>query len=468
MQSLRFIATSVTLATVLMVNTASTVKAVSFTPNSDTNEYMYEIASRRDKGRPEKPLPPSLANKLQASLDKAVQDNGLPGATVKIITPQGIWLGASGVSSLETKMPMQPNDIFAVGSITKLFTAVTVVKLAEQGKLSLDDTLEKWLPEIASKITDGKTITIRQLLNGKAGIYDYTGNEKFQADYIAESQKQFSTGELKRWHPEELLEYAYGKPRFQGEGCFSETQWCYTNTSSILAGMIVEKATGSSFANVLREQVLNPLRLRHTFLSGDEPIVGKQARGYQDLFKTDGSFGQDGVVDDITEANFSAFWANGALFSNAPDLVQFGKALFSGKLLKEESLKEMLTFVDIGNNGSGTQFGLGVESLKLPFGRFWGKGGDHLGYQAYLQYFPDRGVTIATLVNRQYEIENPEKQFTSLTTPVYTAVLNTLQAETGGDRIDQARKLARVVGLTKHKPPQTDQEWQEFMAVWDD
>ncbi len=370
-----------------------------------------------------------LAQKLQAALDKAVQDNQLPGATVGIITPQGIWFGASGVSDLKTKMPMQPNDIFGVGSITKLFTAATVVKLAEEGKLSLDDTLEKWLPDIAGKITDGKTITIRQLLNGAGGIYNYTGDEKFRADYIVETQKQFATSELKRWRPEELLEYVYGKPRFQGEGCRPEFKYCYPNTGNVLAGMIVEKATGSSFASVLRDKVLNPLRLRHTFLGGDEPIVGKQARGYQDLFKTDGSFGQDGVIDDMTEANISAFSANGALFSNAEDLTKFMLALSGGKLLKPESLNQMLTFVDISNT---TKYGLGTESFELPWGKVWGKGGDHFGYQAYLLHFPDSGVTIATLVNRNYEFEKPEKQFTALTTPVYNAILNTLQAETQG------------------------------------
>lgn len=430
MESLRQIATSVTLATFLIFNTAATVNANNFNLNSENSETTYEIIRRRYKIRHRKSVSPSLARKLQAALDKAVEDNQLPGATVGLVTPQGTWFGASGVSNLETKQPMRPNYIFGVGSTTKLFTAATVLKLAEEGKLSLDDTLEKWLPDIASKITDGKTITIRQILNGTGGIYNYDGNEKFIADYITETQKQFATGEVKRWQPEELLEYVYGKPRFQGEGCSPEFQWCYTNTSSILAGMIVEKVTGSSFASVLRDKILNPLRLRRTFLSGDEPIVGKQARGYQDLFKADGSFGQDGIIDDMTEANFSAFWANGALFSNAKDLTKFMLALSNGQLLEPESLEEMLTFVDISDTGG---FGLGTESSQLLWGKAWGKGGDHLGYQAYLLHFPDSEITIAALVNRQYEIEEPEKQFTSLTSAIYTPILNTLQAETQGE-----------------------------------
>ena len=417
MCSFRKIAVATVLGTIFTFNLTGSAFAQ---PRSQ-----HTIASTNvefERARRQKPVSRELAQKLQAALDQVVQDNQLPGATVGIVTPQGMWFGASGVSNLETKEPMRVNDIFATGSVTKIFTAVTVLKLVEEGILSLDDTLEKWLPEIAVKIPDGKTITIRQLLNGTAGVYNYPDDEKFQADYIAETQKQFATGEVKRWSPEELLEYVYGKPRFQGGGCIGG-KFCYTNTSSVLAGMIVEQATGSSFASVLRDKVLNPLRLKHTFFSGDEKIIGRQARGYQDLFKADGSFGQDGIVDDLTEVNFSAYWANGALFSNAKDLTRFMLALSGGKLLEPESLNQMLTFVDI------SQFGLGTESMELPWGKAWGKGGDHFGYQAYTLHFPDSGITIVTLVNRQYEIENPEKQMTALTPAVYTAILNTLQAE---------------------------------------
>lgn len=222
MKSLHFIEISVTLAAILMVSTVGQVKASSFTANSDTHESMDEIANRRDGSRRRRPMSRSLARKLQASLDQAVQENGLPGATVGLVTPQGAWFGASGVSNLFSKEPMAPDDIFGVASITKLFTATTVLKLAEQDKLSLDDTLGEWLPEIASQITDGETITIRQLLNGNGGIYNYDGDEKFLADYIAETQRQFATGELKHWQPEELVAYTYGQPRFQGAGCASD------------------------------------------------------------------------------------------------------------------------------------------------------------------------------------------------------------------------------------------------------
>lgn len=307
----------------------------------------------------------ALARELQASLDKAVQETGIPGATALIISPQGVWLGASGISDIATKTPMLLDDIFSIGSATKSFTAVTVLRLAEQGKLSLDDTLGKWLPDIAKNISDGRSITIRQLLNGTAGIYNYTDDQQFLADFIANPQRH--------WHPEQLVAYAYGKPRFFKDQC--SPTWCYPNTGMVLAGMVVEKATGSTFAPVLRNQILNPLGLNHTFFGGDEQVVGRQAHGYQDIFKADGSFGQDGIPDDLTTLNVSPFWANGAMFSNTQDLARFNEALFGGKLLSRKSLKEMLTFVDTGF-GAGDEFkyGLGMISRKTPWGTALGHG----------------------------------------------------------------------------------------------
>ncbi|NJL79727.1 MAG: beta-lactamase family protein [Richelia sp. SM2_1_7] len=122
-----------------------------------------------------KSVSPEVADKLQTALDKTIEKDGV-GASVKIISPLGKWVTTSGVSNLETQTSVESGDKFQIGSITKTFTAVVVLKLAEEGKLSLDDTLEKWLPEIAQNIPDGNDITIRQLLNGSSGIYDVIEN----------------------------------------------------------------------------------------------------------------------------------------------------------------------------------------------------------------------------------------------------------------------------------------------------
>jgi D-alanyl-D-alanine carboxypeptidase len=368
-----------------------------------------------------------LASQLQASLDRAVRETGIPGATAYIDSPQGTWFGASGVSNLETNTPMQPDEIFAIASATKAFTGATLLKLQEQGKLNLDDPLSQWLPEIAAQIPDGNSITIRQLLNGSAGVYNYTDDERFVAEVFANPQRD--------WQPEELIAYIDGKPRFQRDQC--TPQWCYPNTGMVLAAMAAEKATGESFSRLLRHQILNPLGLDRTFFE-DEPIVGNLARGYQDVLKA------DGIPDDLTDLNRSAFWANGGLFSNVTDQAKFSEALFGGKLLQPQSLQEMLTFVNNTGWGDDFKYGLGTFERSTPWGRVLGHGGDDPGYQAGRFYFPDRDITAVYLINRQYEIENPEKD---AATPVFSAIMTPLVAQGQGNNPKSVPESSGVIGL---------------------
>jgi D-alanyl-D-alanine carboxypeptidase len=132
------------------------------------------------------PVSPELAEQLQSTPDQTVKDIGIPGQTASVITPNGTWYGAGGVSKLETQEPMQPDDIFQIGSTTKAFTAATVLKTVESGEISLDDTLGQWLPEVAERIPDSENITIRQLLDGTSGIYDFTSNPQYLPDLAAD------------------------------------------------------------------------------------------------------------------------------------------------------------------------------------------------------------------------------------------------------------------------------------------
>ncbi|MFM2311723.1 MAG: hypothetical protein RLZZ04_999 [Cyanobacteriota bacterium] len=341
---------------------------------------------------------PALAEQLQDALNKGQTEGGTPGATQAIVTPDGFtWQGATGVSNLETQTPTQVEDTFNIASITKSFTAATVLKLTESGTLSLDDTLDKWLPDIAANIPDGKDITVRQLLNGTSGIPSYNVDPKFDADLEAD----LLSGSTRKWKPEELVAYIYGKPRFSKDAD-SSTVWSYTNTGSIIAALITEKATGQPFAQVVREQVLNPLGLNNTFFNGYENSVGNQARGYEDVLNADGSVGQDGKLDDVTDTiNPTEIYGNGGLVSNAQDVTRFSNALFSGELLQPNSQKELLTFVDEGIPFEGNGFGLGVVNYQSSLGNFYGKGGGSNGYLSGTFYFPEQGgSTVSTLVNR--------------------------------------------------------------------
>ncbi|MEN9567526.1 MAG: hypothetical protein RLZZ69_2722, partial [Cyanobacteriota bacterium] len=323
--------------------------------------------------------------------------------TQAIVTSDGFtWEGAAGVSNLDTQTPTQVEDTFNIASITKSFTAATVLKLTESGTLSLDDTLGQWLPDIAANIPDGQNITVRQLLNGTSGIPIYGSDPKFDADLEAD----LLSGSTRKWQPEELVSYIYGDPRYTPSSS-SSTVWSYTSTGSVIAALITEKATGKPFAQVMREEVLNPLGLNNTFLNGYEQPVGNQARGYEDVVQADGSIGQDGKLDDVTNTNNpTESYGNGGLISNAQDVTRFTNALFSGELLQPNSQKELLTFVDEGIPFEGNGFGLGVVNYQSSLGNFYGKGGGTSGYGSQTFYFPDRGgSTVSTLVNRNGALE---------------------------------------------------------------
>jgi D-alanyl-D-alanine carboxypeptidase len=381
---------------------------------------------------------PALAEQLQDALNKGQTEGGTPGATQAIITPDGFtWEGATGVSNLDSQTPTQVEDTFNIGSITKSFTAATVLKLTESGQLSLDDTLDKWLPDVAANIPDGKDITIRQMLNGSSGIPDY-GND---SEFLADVQADILNGSTRKWQPEELVAYIYDKPRFSDD--LSSKEWTYPNTGNVIAALIIEKATGTTFAQAVREEVIDPLGLNNTFLDGNEPTIGSQASGYEDVLKADGSIGQDGALDDVTGIrNSTLAYGDGGLFSNAQDVTRFSNALFGGELLQPNSQKELLTFVNDevpvpGGGGKkipyeGNRYGLGTANYEDSLGNYYGKGGSDTGYRSETRYFPDQdGATVSILINRREEIdfenfdpENPEAN--DPLQPILTKSLDTL------------------------------------------
>jgi D-alanyl-D-alanine carboxypeptidase len=367
---------------------------------------------------------PALAEQLQSTLTKAQAGSSTPGVTQAVITPDGFtWEGAAGLSNVTNQTPTKPDDIFGIASVTKAFTAATVLKLAEEGKLSLDDTLEKWRPDIAANIPDGKNITVRQLLNGTSGIRNYTVDEQYQAavqvNVFSDAKRQFT--------PEEIVAYIYGKPRFSG-GRSSPT-WVYPNTGMVIIGLIIEKATGMPYAQAVREQVLNPLGLKHTFLSGKEQSVGNQARSYEDYLKADGSPGRDGTLEDVT--NLYPLVLGGpeaGLLSTAQDVARFVNALFGGKLLQPNSLKELVTTVDTPEG----PYGLGLPLTPIPdtgAGTAYFPDGSWIGYNAGSGYFRDKkGLTYSLMGNRNVELEN----FVDLANPQRNSlesIVNTVRPE---------------------------------------
>jgi D-alanyl-D-alanine carboxypeptidase len=315
---------------------------------------------------------------LQQQLDGVVEA-GAPGVVGLVRTGERTWQGASGLGDLRANRPARAGDRFRVGSVTKSFVAALVLQLVGEGRLSLDDNLERWLPGL---VPGGEKITVRQLLNHTSGLYNYT-------DDLPEPPRRF--------RPRELVAMATGhKPLFA-----PGTQFSYSNTNYILAGMIVERVTGDPLADQLQRRIFQPLGLGDTQLpTTQRALGGPHARGYappdKDWQVSDGP----ARLVDVTEMDTSWGWAAGAMVSTTADLARFYQALLGGRLLPPELLRQMRTTVDASQLGHGTRYGLGLEVLRLGCGvELWGHGGSLEGYQTTAFSTPDAGRQLVMATN---------------------------------------------------------------------
>ncbi|WP_259415753.1 serine hydrolase domain-containing protein [Bacillus toyonensis] len=290
---------------------------------------------------------------------------GAPGILAKAYNNGKTSSYTAGVADLSTKKLVKSDYRFRIGSVTKTFTATTVLQLVGENRVQLDDSIEKWLPGlIQGNGYDGNQITIRQLLNHTSGIAEYLKSK--DAD-IMNSKKTYTA--------EEIVKIGLALPPDFSPG----KGWSYSNTGYVILGMLIEKITGNSYAEEIEKRIIEPLDLSNTFLPGNSPVIpGKNhARGY---VKTEGT----SELKDITYYNPSLANAAGDMISNADDLNKFFSSLLSGKLLKERELKEMLTTVPIEGKGVGDAYGLGIYETKLPNGvSIWGHGGGIPGFTTF-------------------------------------------------------------------------------------
>ncbi|MGW1786478.1 serine hydrolase domain-containing protein [Streptomyces sp. NPDC002143] len=308
---------------------------------------------------------PPQADLLQQQVD-AVHDSGAVGVSAEVTSPDTRDIARAGTAERGTRRPMPLNGRFRIGSATKTFTATVVLQLVGEGRMSLEDTVEQWLPGVVQgNSNDGSQITVRQLLQHTSGIRD-DGLEipalKSADGYRAERFRTYT--------PEELVGLAMRHPPVPSP---DEEQWSYSNTNYILAAMITQKVTGRSWAHEVNDRIIRPLGLRDTSTPGTFPfILGPHAQGY--AFGTGTSTGID-----VTVLNSSMAVGSGSVISTAHDLNRFYAALLGGRLLAPAQLDEMTTTVNAP--GLGVRYGLGLAEIPLSCGgSYFGHRGELLGY----------------------------------------------------------------------------------------
>jgi len=326
-----------------------------------------------------------LDQRLAAALEARLRRYGVRGASAAVILPdRSIHRVVAGFS--HDSVPIRPDMLFAVGSITKNYVATLVLRLAEEGVLSLGDPLNRWLP--AYPRVDGR-VTIRQALSHRSGIAMFWDNQRLWDDLKAHRDSAFT--------PEVVLGYI-GEPDFAPDSGFR-----YSNTNFLLLAMIATRATRSTLSGQLRERFWGPLALAGTYLSMEDTIPrDRLAHVWGDNFENDGA---DRDLTFLPRTSHETItWGSGGVFTTAEELARWSHALFHGELISRASLERMREFRPAGRGLSG-RYGLGLQEFprRLTGGvPALGHSGGNIGTSAYVAYLPDHDVSIALMINRMH------------------------------------------------------------------
>ena len=336
----------------------------------------------------------TLSETLDAAFDSITALTPIKGFNAAMLLPDGTyWKRAGGLAEeLPTAVPLTTEHLMAMGSISKTFVSATLLLLMEEGLFSLDDSIGQYIgpyPNVAG------SITVRQLLSHRSGLNDYLNENTASTDAWSNDPSHI-------WTFDEILNGYVLAPNFA-----PDASWSYSNTNFVLAGVLIEDLTGQPWHEVVREKIIAPLGLSHTFVypfetPGEQPL----AHVFADLLGT-------GDVQDVQglgfpdEGFFSLATSAGCLITTPEDLTKFMERVFGGHLLQPATLVEMQT--DYAQNGDGFLYGLGTASFPLPQNvENWGHDGD-LIYKSVALYFPSENMSLAVQQNdaRNHDPSDP-------------------------------------------------------------
>lgn len=323
----------------------------------------------------------SFNTKIQTVIDKEVIEQEVPGIQAYIKTKEDINYITSGYTTFEKENEVTKEHAYRVGSITKLFTSVLVMKLYEEGEISLDNKLEKWYPDFPN----ADQITIKQLLNHNSGIYNYTENLWISIRSIVNSNKE--------WDPEHILNTVYDEEFYFKPG---ESHY-YSNTNYLILGLIIEKVTDKSLKEVYREYIFGPLELNNTYFLPGDKIPDKLVTGFErDVIP----FGIQKFTSQ--ENSFASLgFAAGGMVTTAEELTIFLESIFKTEYLEEETVKMMNDYLLAADPDVKNQigYGLGLRVLKIKGDILYGHTGTIPGFGAAAFYCPQENYSISYASN---------------------------------------------------------------------
>jgi CubicO group peptidase (beta-lactamase class C family) len=321
----------------------------------------------------------ALVKKLDSLAGSGVLENRAAGIAAAVVRGNDtLLLKGYGKADVEWNIPMPADAMFEIGSITKQFTAVALLQLRDEGKLSLDDDITKWLPDFDTR---GNKVTLRRLLDHTSGIKGITEMREFGLLVNNSSFPRDSAYALIKRYP---FEFGTGEAQI------------YNNSAFWLLGLVVEKASGGTYEDYVEKKLFEPLGMKRSMYCNSAENIERRAHGYQI---------QNGVIRRASTNVHTWPFSAGSLCSTAGDLVIWLKALHGGKVLSPKSYGEMITPAKL-NDGTPLRYGMGISVGKDVRGlNFIGHGGGIGGFTSEATWYPDAQAAIVVLINSNGNID---------------------------------------------------------------
>jgi D-alanyl-D-alanine carboxypeptidase len=330
-------------------------------------------------------------DRIEQLADSIIDNSILPGMVIYISQGNNEWLMTKGISNVETGETMTARKEYRIGSVTKTFVNTVFLQLVDEDLISLDETLDKFYPEIKNS---GR-ITMRMLGDMRSGMYNYSEEQGF-SDSLEKDPR-------KKWTPQELIEISMRNQPYFEPG----TGFHYSNTNTVLLGLIIEKITGNNLWSEIDRRITQPLGLRNVYSPVDPGFKGVHYNGYLDMDSLPGE------VLDVTDL-IDPSWADaaGQLISDIDNMKIYTKALAEGKLTSEamhrERLRDMWSLQH--PNGGTMKYGIGI----FDFHGYLGHNGGIPGFTNISVHNPGNDVTVIILYNIQYASVPPEYLFSRI------------------------------------------------------
>lgn len=327
-----------------------------------------------------------LIDRLKEVTDQVIKTTHVPGVVALVADhARGVdWLYATGLSDIPNNIPSNVFYTFRIGSNTKTLVVTVLLQLVAEGLVSLDDTLARFFPEFPN----ANRITVAMLCNMTSGIFNYTNTDEFVQAMVNQPDKV--------WNPMELVNIGFSNAAYFAPGA----GWTYSNTNTILLGMIIEQVTQNSLQAEIHNRIVTPLGLKNTgFLTSGKELPGIHGRGYYEEDYIEGA--------DYTEHyDISWGWAAGSAYSTPRELQRYVEAMVSGGLLPAE-MQRIRFSEHVVQLDEKTAYGLGF----LRRGTFYGHNGSVPGFRSSMYHSPAKNCTVIIYFNCQLDEISPDVLF---------------------------------------------------------